>query len=143
MEINILIGEMMFMDQISKPQFAYIEQPNGGDTPLIHCPFCGKIAMNDGVVEGCVHLTFIYIEEKDKFVFGTEKFIKKLEKLSEIRDFELDDEDEEEFLERIFEEGGYGSELLVLYITHGGKDTDHVQYEDKYGFDISKVETKK
>jgi hypothetical protein len=129
---------MMYRDEITKPQFAYIEQLPGGDTPSIHCPFCGKISMNNGEVEGCVHLTFIYIEEKEKFVFGTKKFMKLAEKLGEIRDFEFDDEDEDEYFEKIFDQGGYGSELLVLYITHGGKDTDQVQYEDKYGFDISK-----
>jgi len=139
MVTNIEIGEMMYEDEITKPQIAYIEQPPGGKTPSIHCPFCGKRAMNDGgEVEGCVHLTFIYIEEKEKVIFGTKKFMKKVDKLSEIRDFELDDEDEDEFFEKIFEKGGYGSELLVLYITHGGEDTDQVQYEDKYGFDISK-----
>lgn len=131
----------MSVDEISKPQFAFIEQPYGLDPPSIHCPFCGKRTMNDGgEVEGCVHLTFIYLEAQEKFVFGTDKFMKRVNKLSEIRDFELDDEDEDEFIEKVFESGGYGSELLVLHINHGGKDTDQVLIEDKYGFDISRDE---
>lgn len=135
------VGEKMYENEISKPQFAYIHQPSGMDSPSIFCPFCGTRAMNNGgEVEGCIHLTFIYLESKEKFIFGTDDFMRMVKKVEKKSDFEFDDEDEDEFFERIFEAGGYGSELLVLYITHGGKATDQIIIEDKYGFDISRGE---
>ncbi len=132
-------GEKMYEDEMSKPQFAYLQQPSGMDPPSVFCPFCGTRAMNNGgEVEGCIHLTFIYPGSKEKFIFGTDDFMRMVEKAEEKSDFEFDDEEEDEFFEKIFEAGGYGSELLVLYITHGGKATDQILIEDKYGFDISR-----
>ena len=120
------------MKERSAPQYAKIEQPPGCDPPLVHCPICGRATFDideDGIEEltPCPHLAFIFSGETDGIVYMSESFGHKCDGL----EFEVDDENIEEFLIR----AGYGNRILALGIIYGEKDCEPVRYTDVYGFD--------
>ena len=130
------------MKDESRPQYARVEQPFGVDFPTVHCPICGKATTKSGddgpdpELTPCKHLAFIYVGEVGGFEYTSADFNEKTKNL----DFdELDPGNLEEFLK----EAGYGNNLLVIELTHGGMACGPVWFTDVFGFDYDSLADKR
>lgn len=122
------------MGEEKKPQFARVEQPFGCEFPVVHCPICGKATtkLEDGISDPnytpCEHFAFIYLGVVGEFVYSTEDFNKRIEKID---DEEIDFDEFEKFLQK----AGYDNKLLSIELTHGGMACGPVWYTDIFAFD--------
>ena len=115
-------------------QYAAVEQPFGCDPPIVYCPICGKATHKPAVEDynPCKHLVFIYADCIGEFVYQSETFEKRIDEI------EFEDFDDEEF-KKLFQEVGYGNNLLLLNVTYGGMACGPVWYSDTFAFDYSTI----
>lgn len=119
------------MESKSKVQYASIEQPFGCEHPIVHCPICGKAAVEfheegEGNISPCEHLAFIYLDNISEFAYTSEEFNKKTEGIDVNRYANF-----KNFLNAT----PYNNYLLALEITHGGMACGPVWDTEVYGFD--------
>ena len=117
---------------MTMPQYAVIEQPSGGQIPVIHCPICGTPANiwdDEYDSDVCPHLAFIYLFSSGEFGYLTPKFEQRIEV---IKDEKLRFDNFQECLKK----AGYDNKLLALEITYGGMGTGLSWNTDVYGFDF-------
>ena len=131
----------------TKPQIARVEQPFGIDPPIVHCPICGQATLKidevtGGEVTPCDHLSFIYV--CGDFEYQSTDFetrVKKVQEAEEEEDWDEEAEGAEEedvdYIEDLLERAGYGNNMLVIEITHGGMCHGPVYYTDTFGFDYN------
>ena len=117
---------------MTMPQYAVIEQPSGGQIPVIHCPICGtptNIWDDEYDSDVCPHLAFIYLFSAGEFGYLTPKFEQRIEV---IKDEKLRFDNFQECLKK----AGYDNKLLALEITYGGMGCGVSWNTDVYGFDF-------
>lgn len=120
------------MSETAQPQYAAVEQPFGCAPVLLHCPICGAATADDGEVTACPHLAFIYVGEARDFVYESDDFAARREKLA-VANLGLED------LRPYLAKAGYGNRLLAIEITYGGMACGRVWYTDVVGFDFQAV----
>ena len=118
----------------SLPQYAKIEQKFGVEPPVIHCPVCGKAALDQTGrdVDLCRHVVFIYLGAAGGFAFKSGAFE---QRLNEDDEFEVSFETFPAYLDK----WGYDSQLLALEVSYGGMGCGPVWYTDVFGFHLDPV----
>lgn len=117
------------MTEQAPPQYAAIEQPFGCEPVVLHCPICGTRTAEFGGVNPCPHLAFVYASEEQEFVYESDDFVRRRERLS-AHQVQLQD------VRALLAAAGYGNRLLAIEITYGGMACGPVWYTDVVGFDF-------
>ena len=120
-------------------QYVCFEQELGRAAPILHCPFCGKPAIeldaeNSATVMGCEHLACIYVGAANDFEYQSSDFERR-RALAQCEESPFDD------FRRHLSKMGYGTRFIAFEITHGGLACGPVWNTDVYGFNMDGGET--
>lgn len=121
------------------PQIAIVEQPFGKDPPNIHCPLCGQMSAGENRPdeEYCDHLVFIHTDIIEDYEYTTEEFAQRLAALEEQLEENGEDLYELDGFNELLTRLGYGKELLVFQVTHGGMAAGSIWSTDTFAYDLS------
>lgn len=120
------------------PQIAYVEQPFGQDPPNIHCPLCGQMSIGENRPdeERCEHTVFIHTDLVDDYEYISVDFSARLEALEERLGENGKDLSDLDCFNELLPKLGYGKELLVFQVTHGGMAMGPVWTTDTFACDL-------